>query len=234
MQNKVSPLNVFLLLILLGVSWFFWDLSALLPVRILSDLMYECGKALTAVLTGGRVVSVSADIQSGFHFTLQNGHSGLSVAAGYIGAMILGGVVFLLSSVFRFDKLFTMIIGVGLVALSLIFASGGSSLIYAVIFGVALFLVGFLLPGFINDLVLKYIGLLGVFYFIFDIRGDLILPSGHVSEISRIASVWPGSSTVWALVFGGAALFEFFLLSYLVTRNSGSGRYRSTRRGGAY
>ncbi len=234
MQNKVSPVNLILLLFLLGLSWFFWDIPALLPVRILSDLMYECGKALAAVITGGRVISVSADIQSGFQFAVENGQSGIAVAAGYIGAMLLGGVMFLLSSVFRFDKLFTMIIGVGLVALSLIFASGGSSLVYAVVFGVALFLVGFLLPGFINDLILKYIGLLGVFYFIFDIRGDLIMPSGHVSEISRIASVWPGGAYVWAAVWGGAAVFEFFLLAYLVSRGSGPERYRSARRGGRY
>ena len=223
-QDRVPSTHFIFLILLLAVSWFFWNLSVLLPLHILSDLLYETGKALAVLITGGKIQSVSADIQNGFYIDVSGGFAGTRVAAGYLGAMVLGGVLFLLANAFRFDKLLVMLLGAGLVVLSLVFAGGGSSMVYAVVFGVVLFLAGFLLPRFLNDLILKYIGLLGVFYVFFDIRGDLVFPANHVSEISRMASVWPGTPLLWAVIWGAAAVIEFVLILYF-SRGASRRRY---------
>ncbi|ORC37927.1 hypothetical protein B4O97_02715 [Marispirochaeta aestuarii] len=231
MRRSGFTLIHFLLLILLtGAIWLFWEFPALLPIRIIADLLYDSGRALSVVISGGRIDSVSAGLESGFTIAVSGGAEGLTVIAGYAGAMVLGFLLLLTSTVFRFDKLVTMLLGVGLVILSLVFASVGLTMVYAVIFGIALFLIGFLLPGILNDLVLKLFGMLGIFYVLFDIRGDLINPSGHISDATRMAGYLFGTPVLWTLLWAAAGLIVFLLIVRLVSGKSS----RSERRGGRY
>lgn len=226
-RSSFTLFHFLVLIILSGVVWFFWEVPALLPVRIIADLLYDSGKALSVVISGGRIDSVSAGLESGFSIAVSGGAEGLTVIAGYAGAMVIGFLLLLTSAIFRFDKLVTMALGAGLVVLSLVFASVGLTMVYAVVFGIALFLTGFLLPGIVNDLVLKLFGMLGIFYVLFDIRGDLIKPSGHISDATRMAGYLFGTPILWTVLWGTVGLVLFLVTVRLVSGKSS----QSVRRG---
>ncbi|WP_319558841.1 M50 family metallopeptidase [Marispirochaeta sp.] len=227
-RSGFTVFHLLLLIVLSGAAWLFWEVPALLPVRLIADLLYDSGKALAVVVSGGRIDSVSAGLESGFTIVVSGGAEGLTVVAGYAGAMVLGFLLLLTSVIFRFDKIVTMLLGAGLVVLSLVFASVGVAMVYAVIFGIALFLIGFLLPGIVNDLALKLFGMLGIFYVFFDIRGDLIAPSGRISDATRMAGYLFGTPLLWTVLWGAAGLILFLITIRLVTGRAPS------RRGGRY
>ena len=80
---------------------FLWDTPALSPLRILVVLMHEVSHGLAAVLTGGKIISVQVDRFEGGLCSYQGGIPWLIISAGYVGSVVWGAMLMVLSARIR-------------------------------------------------------------------------------------------------------------------------------------
>lgn len=66
---------------------------SLWPFKMLVIAFHEFGHAITCLLTGGRVISISLDPREGGVTHMQGGRSGLTLPAGYLGSSLIGALL---------------------------------------------------------------------------------------------------------------------------------------------
>lgn len=185
-----------LLLIFAGI-WFLWDTVFVYPIKIFVVFMHEVSHGVAAVVTGGQIVTIEINQQQGGHAITQGGSRFWTLTAGYLGSLIWGGLILLLAARTRLDKAVSVLIGIGMVAISIGFGESSFTYIFGISFGVALLLIGFFLPEGFNDWILRIIGVTSCLYAILDIKSD-VLDRSHLRSDARMLSELTGiPTTVW-------------------------------------
>jgi hypothetical protein len=88
-------LKVFLLIAV--VSMAFWLIPPLYPVNVLAVFIHEANHALAVVLTGGHVVTMAVTPWESGYVQYRGGNPQLIIAAGYVGSVLVGGVMLFFS-----------------------------------------------------------------------------------------------------------------------------------------
>lgn len=210
-----SSLSSFLgTLMLVALSWYFWDSPFLFPIRMFVVLLHELGHATAAVLTGGSVLRIELlYAEGGAAFTV-GGSRFLILNAGYLGSLLFGCLLLLAS---RSVKLVTPV--VSLVALVTVFVTLiylrpllSFSFLYGVGASVALGALVKYAPASVQQLVLRFLGLFSCLYALFDIRDDVLNFDrlGSVSDATMLAGLTGIPAPVWGFGwFAGSVLFLF-------------------------
>lgn len=86
--------------------------SILWPFKMLVIAFHEFGHAITCVLTGGRVLSISLDPREGGVTHMQGGRSGLTLPAGYLGSSLIGALLTFCGFNIVASKVASFVIGV--------------------------------------------------------------------------------------------------------------------------
>ena len=201
-----------LLLIFIAIG-FLWNTLFVYPLKIFVVFMHEVSHGLAAIATGGRILEIQINPQQGGHALTQGGSRFWTLTAGYLGSLLWGGVILLLAARTRFDKAISILIGFGMVAISIGFGESTFTYLFGIGFGVALIAIGFYLPEAANDWVLRIIGVTSCLYAILDIKSDVLDRSNlrsdarMLSEVTGIATeIW---GTLWILI--AIALTIWFL-----------------------
>jgi hypothetical protein len=183
------------------VIGFLWNTPAAYPLKIFVVFMHEVSHGVAAVATGGRIVEIQVVAQQGGYAVTAGGSRFWTLSAGYLGSMVWGGLILTLAARTKLDRLLSIAIGVGMIALSILYLRNGFGFLFGIAFGAALAAIGRFLSESINDWVLKVIGLTSCLYAILDIKND-ILDRGYLQSDARmLAELTHIPTIVWGVLW---------------------------------
>ncbi|PTL80447.1 M50 family metallopeptidase [Vitiosangium sp. GDMCC 1.1324] len=206
--------RVALLLVLLGVGWFFWDSPALWPLKLLVVMMHESGHALATLLAGGAVDRITlAANESGACLSRLPASMLAQVAvysAGYVGSALAGAFLLLATFRFRLRRLMLFASCACLAAMGVLYAGDGFTLAFCLGTALVLGLAAKYLPDGGVDMLNLFLAAFTALYVVVDLRSDLWNGAARsVSDAALLADLTPVPSWAWA------ALWSFLSLTLL-------------------
>ena len=189
-----------LILIFIVIS-FLWGTVLLYPLKIFVVFMHEVSHGLAAYLTGGEIVEIEVNRQQGGHALTKGGNRFLILTAGYLGSLIWGGIILLMAARTHFDKAISVLIGIGMVGITIGFGSDTFTYLFGVGFGIGLIAIGLFLPEAANDWILRVIGLTSCLYAILDIKSDVLDRSHLRSDARMLAELTDLPTLFWGILW---------------------------------
>ncbi len=221
--DHMRPRRRLLILVgLLVLSLFFWNSIFLYPVKLFVVLLHELSHAAAALLTGGRVVEIRIDSRIGGLALTQGGWSALVVSSGYIGSMLLGGGILLLSLRTRAVPVVAVATGVVVLLTTVFFVRNGFGLIFGVLFGAALLASARWLPAAWLALLVQYLGAASCLYALIDVKDDVLTLQNRVTDASILADMTGVPAIVWGVLWSTLSLLVFILIMRLALRQTGT------------
>lgn len=165
----------------------FWNSPFFTPIKVFVVFLHEASHALAALATGGEVKEMRVLLHEAGVVQSLGGSPFWTLMAGYVGSLLWGGVLLVVSSRTSWAKALAVLLGMGMVALTLLYMANSSGLLFGVGFGAALILVGTFLPKVVAEWVLRGLGLVSCLYAIYDIASDVLLNPSQESDASLLA-----------------------------------------------
>jgi hypothetical protein len=188
------------------VAFAIWESPLLFPLKIFVVLLHEISHGLAAVLTGGAIVSIQLTADQGGLCVTRGGSRFLTLSAGYLGSLLFGSLLVLVAARSRRDRVAVALLGIALVAVTLVFVRTLFGFAYGLAAGGALLLAAWKLPEPVSDAILKVLGAVSCLYAVWDIASDVLLrdvPGSDASALGRLTGI-PGS--LWGILWMGVAL----------------------------
>ena len=188
------------------VAFAIWESPLLFPLKIFVVLLHEISHGLAAVLTGGAIVSIQLTADQGGLCVTRGGSRFLTLSAGYLGSLLFGSLLVLVAARSRRDRVAVALLGIALVAVTLVFVRTLFGFAYGLAAGGALLLAAWKLPEAVSDAILKVLGAVSCLYAVWDIASDVLLrdvPGSDASALGRLTGI-PGS--LWGILWMGVAL----------------------------
>ncbi len=201
-MTRVSPWQDLLTVVITAaVLIFFWTSPWLAPLKILVVLFHELSHALMTIFTGGEVVSLQLSSDQGGMVLSRGGNRFLILSAGYLGSLLFGCVLFLLARGSTRDGLWTGLLAVLLLLTAIWFARNIFALVFSI--GAAAVLGATARWGgvWVNDLILKIVGMASMLYAPADIISDTLLRSHLRSDARMLAEEFGGFTQFWGVLW---------------------------------
>ncbi|MBZ4417129.1 M50 family metallopeptidase [Myxococcus sp. RHSTA-1-4] len=166
-----------LLVLMLGVGWYFWDSPVFWPLKLLVVMMHESGHALATLLVGGSVDKI--------HLAANESGSCLSrvppgflpqvavYSGGYLGSAVAGAGLLLATFRFQFRRWVLGAACVWLGVMGVLYAGDGFTLLFCLGTALVMGLGAKYLPGGAVDVLNLFIAAFTALYAVFDLRDDL-------------------------------------------------------------
>ncbi len=216
-----------LLLIFIGIA-LLWNTVVMYPLKIFVVFMHEVSHGLAAYATGGSIVEIEVNPQQGGLALTRGGSRFWTLTAGYLGSLLWGGIILLLAARTHLGKVISVLIGIGMVAISIGFGSNMFTILFGVGFGVVLIAVGLFLPEVINDWILRIIGVTSCLYVILDIKSDVLDRSHLRSDARMLAEVTSLPTEFWGILWIVIAIGLTFWFLYIAGKSPDSTNAGST------
>ena len=190
-----------LFIIFVGIA-LLWNTVVMIPLKLFVVFMHEVSHGLAAIATGGEIVTIEVNQNQGGMALTKGGSRFWTLTAGYLGSLLWGGIILLLAARTHLDKGISVLIGIGMIVISIGFGSDVFTYLFGIGFGVALILFGIFLPEVVNDWMLRIIGVTSCLYAILDIKSD-VLDRSHLRSDARMLSEEIGvfSTEVWGILW---------------------------------
>ncbi len=205
---------VLTIVVLLALIGFFWNSWLIYPLKLLVVFFHELSHGLAALLTGGSIMRIEMVAQQGGLCVTLGGSRFLILSAGYLGSLIWGGAILVLASRTRFDRGLQTLLGLVLLLSTLVWVRPltGFGFVFAALTALGLTAAGLLLSGFLNDLLLKLIGLTSVLYAPLDILSDVLArPNALQSDASQLAQQTGIPTVLWGALWMVTAVIAAIL-----------------------
>jgi hypothetical protein len=202
-------------IILLGAAlivFILWNVPQLeflmYPFRLFVTYVHEAGHGTAALLSGGRFIGFEVFANGGGLARTAGGNAALILPAGYLGAALFGAVLFYLNNRFHRSQLLSVLIGIGLIGFSILFANQALvAFLVGMLFGAALIVLGYRAAESWNALVLNVLAILtglnavlDVWYLVGDSDASLGMIRNDAAAFSQaVAPIIPGA--VWAFIW---------------------------------
>ncbi len=193
-----------LLLVLAVLLAWFWHSPLLYPLRILVVLFHELGHAAVAVATGGEVVEIGLGANEGGHCITRGGWRFLILNGGYLGSLVAGVLLLMLSRAHRASRGLVVSLGALLLLVTLLYVRPLISFgfLYGALAGVALLGLGSKAPASVNWWFLRLVGIFSVLYALLDIKDDVFRTGGTgLSDATMLAELTMIPAVVWGGVW---------------------------------
>lgn len=189
-----------------------WSTPVVAPLKIFVVLLHEISHGIAAVLTGGSIESIEVNVRQGGVCYTRGGSRFAILSAGYLGSMFWGGLIMLAAAKTRFDRHISVVIGLAVLIVTLVYVRSWFGFAFALLFSVALIVGGLKLSEDTNEVILKTIGLTSCLYAVLDIWDDVIARDIASSDASKLGELThlPGElwGVIWiALAVGASGLF---------------------------
>ncbi|KAF2969752.1 hypothetical protein GQX73_g3804 [Xylaria multiplex] len=173
-----------------------WNVPYMLVIAF-----HEFGHAITAVLTGGRVKSISLDPHEGGVTHMVGGRSAITLPAGYLGSSLIGALLIFTGFNIVASKIASIVLGVCFL-LTLWWGKRDWLTIVTILLAVGLLVASwFIVHAEGLRFVVLFIGVMSSLYSVWDICDDLILRKVNSSDASVFAKRYGGSSQCWGIVW---------------------------------
>lgn len=192
---------IFALLGMFGLTLIFWNTIYLYPIKLFVVLAHEISHGIAAVVTGGSIVKIEISEQIGGACYTRGGLRLAVLPAGYLGSIIWGGLILTAASRTKADKAISVIIGLFVAAITLLFIRNAFGFIFGGCFGAIMVLLGIFAPMRVNDFILKFLGITSIGYAIIDIKDDLISRTVAGSDAYKMAEIIPLPPVVWGIIW---------------------------------
>lgn len=184
-KNKIYVEGV-LLVILTLVALLFWDSPILYPVKLFTVMLHELSHALMAVATLGEVKSIKIFSDLGGAAEIEGGNELLIASSGYIGSFLFGSLIFYSginkkAAKYSLPALSTVLLISAIIFFDLLFSL--SALVAAITFIILIYSIN----SPVSEFIIKYLGLLSLFYVLFDLRTDIFSNSPHISDATHLS-----------------------------------------------
>ncbi|KAK4191711.1 peptidase M50B-like-domain-containing protein [Podospora australis] len=177
------------------IRWVLW------PFKMLVIAFHEFGHAITCVLTGGKVKSISLDPREGGVTHMQGGKNGLTLPAGYLGSSLIGALLTFAGFNINASKVASIVVGVCFL-LTLWWGRRDLLTIGTVLAAIGLLVAcWFIAKAEALRFVILFIGVMSSLYSVWDICDDLILRKVNSSDASVFAKRYGGSSQCWGVIW---------------------------------
>jgi hypothetical protein len=191
-----------------------WNFPIIYPLKLLVVFFHESSHALMTVATGGSVREMVVNSNQGGHVSSVGGSRLLTLNAGYLGSLIWGATIYLLALKSRWDKVISGVLGLIVVVITLFFVRNIFGLVFGVLSGGGMMLLGRYGNEQLNDLLLRVVGVTSMIYVPLDIYSDTISRSYLRSDARILAEELGGATVLW----GGLWIAMSLLVLYLVVR----------------
>jgi len=205
--------QIIILIILTILSFIFWNTIVVYPVKLFVVLLHELSHGLAAILTGGKIIKVEISYLIGGSCTTQGGSPFLIANAGYLGSILLGGLLFVQSTKSKNIKFIGLFLSLSIFLITFLYIRNSFGIIFGISFSFILFLLTFILPKKILEWILKFIGLVSCFYVLIDIKEDLFSNPPKGTDANLLYQITGINAIFWAVLWGILALIAiiFFL-----------------------
>ena len=194
-------------LLIVAAIFLLWNTALMIPLKILIMFFHELSHGLAAVLTGGRIESLTISPQQGGLAVTRGGWLFLITSAGYLGSLLIGVLLFLAALNTKADKLIMGALGVVLLAVAVLYMRELFALGFTIATGAAMLASAKYLPESANDAALRVLGLVSMGYVPFDILSDTILRSGERSDAYALSTQTGLPTVLWGGLWLVASLF---------------------------
>lgn len=212
-----------LLFIMLAVVYL-WNTWVVYPLKILVVFFHELSHGLMAVITGGSIKEIRIVAAQGGVCVTAGGNRFLTLSAGYLGSLVLGGVILVLATRTRYDQTIATVIGGLMILISLLFVRPIISfgIFFGLLSGLAMIAAGKYLSEDSNDFILKVIGLTSCLYAVLDIKSDVLDRPYLRSDARMLAELTHLPTMFWGLLWITIAVIAavLFLLVACKTKHS--------------
>lgn len=82
-----------------------WNTPVATPLKLLVVFLHEISHGIAAILTGGKIVSMTLSAQQGGQAVTLGGNGFVILSAGYIGSLLLGILLFFVALKSQADRL---------------------------------------------------------------------------------------------------------------------------------
>jgi hypothetical protein len=205
--NRYLPL--LLIFAFIVVTWFAWNTPFIYPIKLFTVTMHETGHALAASILGGKAVKLAVNRHQGgitqyqISESMQMWQKFIIISAGYLGSIIIGALLLLLSHT-RLAPWLLWLIGFGLLFETIFFVrdwfTAGICAI-AILFCAG---VGLLAPNSIKVFIAKFIATVSCCYALFDIRYDILRFGGEQrmgSDAHALQSLTGIPYYIWGIIW---------------------------------
>lgn len=191
-----------LLFIILAVVYL-WNTWAVYPLKILVVFFHELSHGLMAIITGGSIKEIRVVAAQGGVCVTAGGNRFLTLSAGYLGSLTLGGIILVLATRTRQDQLIATVIGGLIIIISLLFVRPIISfgILFGLLSGMAMIAAGKYLSEESNDFILKVIGLTSCLYAVLDIKSDVLDRPYLRSDARMLAELTHLPTIFWGLLW---------------------------------
>ena len=162
---------------------------------------HEFGHAITAILTGGKVKSISLDPYEGGVTHMLGGKQAFTLPAGYLGSSIIGALLTFCGFNIVASKVASIVLVVCFL-LTLWWGKRDWLTILTILLAIGLLIAcWFISHAQALRFVVLFIGVMSSLYSVWDICDDLILRKVNSSDASVFAKRYGGSSQCWGIIW---------------------------------
>jgi hypothetical protein len=178
-----------------------WNTIVVYPIKLFVVLLHELSHGIAAIITGGSMHMIAISPLQGGATWSSGGLRLIVLPAGYIGSMLLGGLILVAAARTRADKSISVAIGLIVVLITILYIRNVFGFVFGFIFGALMIVLGIFAPRVINDYILKFIGLTSILYAVLDIKDDLIMRTVRGSDAYQMSTIIPLPPIVWGILW---------------------------------
>jgi len=215
-QNKnYDTIELVFLSIILIISFLFWDTYLVYPIKLFVVLIHEISHAISAILSGGKVIAFDIGFDLSGKCETENGNNIFIAASGYLGSLVFGLLIFYSTYHKNIGKWILIVIGLIILIFSVSLINNFSIVILAVLFAAFLIVSAFFFRIRIVSLILKIFGILSCIYVLFDIKEDVLSGNSTISDASILSNLINVPSVIIGLIWLLISLVGIFLVMKL-------------------
>lgn len=200
--------------------WYLWYTPLVYPLKIFVVLLHEVSHAIAMIATGGSVDRITLNAQQGGAMWGYGGNRFITLSAGYLGSLVLGGMMMLGAQSKRIRSQWLLgFVGVTVLVLTAVYIEGGFGVGFGVLFGLALLAMSQKLDDVWSGRILTALGLTSIGYAIFDIKSDVLDRPELRSDAAMLAELTGIPTLFWGVLWIGLAIAAAFFLLRRAVRN---------------
>jgi hypothetical protein len=209
------------LLLAIGVLCL-WNTFLVYPLKIFVVFLHELSHGLAAILTGGSIERIELSFNQGGVCLTRGGSEFVILSAGYLGSMLWGALLLILSARTQWDRLLLKGVAILTLIVTVLYVRSIFGFLYGLGAGIGLLLIASRLSPKISELFIQAIAITSCLYSVYDILSDLFFRSVPESDANALARLTGIPSVVWAILWTAIALFVATIAFVISTRGSKS------------